>query len=39
MPHQEPICVFVPKVRVAFDAYLNKQRASAKTLINTTKSA
>ncbi len=39
MPPQEPICPFVLKVRVAFEAYLNEKRASARTFMNATKRA
>ena len=37
MPPQEPIRVFGPKVRVAFEPNLNKERASARTFLNATK--
>lgn len=39
MPPQEPICAFASEVRIAFEAYLNEERALARTLMNTTKRA
>ena len=36
---QEPIRAFAPEVRIAFEAYLNEERASARTLMNATKRA
>lgn len=37
MPFQESIRVFAPKVRTAFEVYLNEERVSARTLINAIK--
>ncbi len=39
MPPQEPIRTFALEVRFAFEAYLNKESASARTLMNATKLA
>lgn len=39
MPPQEPIRAFAPEVRISFEAYLNEERASARTLMNATKRA
>ena len=39
MPPQKLIRAFTLEVGVAFDAYFNEERATAKTLINATKRA
>ncbi len=39
MSPQEPICAFAPEVRVAFEAYLNKEHPSGRTSMNATQHA
>ena len=39
MPSREFIETFAPEVKVAFEAYLNEERASVRTFTNATKCA